>query len=81
MPDTVLRTIVDSTGKRRVLIVRRDNGAYGFEEERWSDDPLEHCWTPSGKYSFSICATEEIAMREAAGRVGWLAAVVPKPAR
>jgi hypothetical protein len=77
----VLRTIVDSTGKRRVLIVRRESGVYGFEEEHWSDEPLEQCWIPSRasrQYAFSICGSEDIALREAMGRVDWLAGVIAK---
>ena len=72
--DTVLRKIVDLTGKHRVLIVRRDNGNYGWEVEHWSDEPMEQCWIRSGQYPFSICSSEEIALGEALGRVEWLAA-------
>ena len=74
MPEVILHTFTDQSGKRRVLIVQRDNGAYGFEEEHWSDEPLEHCWIRQGQYPFSICDSEETALREAVGRIGWLAA-------
>jgi hypothetical protein len=73
MAETVLRKIVDSTGKHQVLIVRRANGSYGWEVEHWSDEPLERCWIRAGQYPFSICESEEIALREACGRVEWLA--------
>ncbi len=76
MADTVLRTIADSTGKRRVLILRRENGAFGFEVEHWSDEPMEQCWIRPGQYPFSLCGSEEIALREALGRVDWLSAAV-----
>ncbi len=76
MVDTVLRTITDSTGKRRVLLLRRENGAFGYEVEHWSDEPMERCWIPLGQYPFSICGSEEIALREALGRVDWLPAAV-----
>ncbi|HEY2589884.1 MAG TPA: hypothetical protein VGI81_29335 [Tepidisphaeraceae bacterium] len=80
MPDTVLRTISDSTGKRRVLIVRHANGAFGFEVEQWSDDPMERCWIRERQRPLSICGSEEIALREAMGRVDWLVAAIPPPA-
>ena len=73
MSEQVLHTLVDASEKRRVLIVRRDNGAYGFEEEHWSDEPLELCWIRHGQYPFSICDSEETALREAHGRIAWLA--------
>jgi hypothetical protein len=75
MAETVLRTIIDSTGKRRVLIVRRA-GSYGWEVEHWSDEPLERCWIRTGQYPLSICDGEETALREALGRVEWLAAAL-----
>jgi hypothetical protein len=74
MAETVLRKIVDPTGNHRVLIVRRDNGTYGWEVEHWNDEPLEQCWIRPGQYPFSICGSEGIALREALGRVEWLAA-------
>ena len=74
MAETVLKKIVDPTGKHRVLIVQRANGSYGWEVEHWSDKPLEQCWIRPGQYPFSICGSEEIALREALGRVEWLAA-------
>lgn len=74
MAEIILRKIVDSTGKRRVLIIRRANGSYGWEVEHWSDEPMEQCWIRPGQYPFSICDTVEIAIREALGRVEWLTA-------
>lgn len=72
-PYKILRTINDSEGKRRVYIVRRDNGTFGYEEEYWSDDPYEKCWIPLGDYPLCICDSEETALREAMGNVDWLA--------
>jgi hypothetical protein len=74
MTETILKEFVDPTGKYRVLIVRRENGNFGWEVEHWSDEPLELCWIRPGQYPFSICGSEEIALREALGRVDWLAA-------
>jgi len=72
MPDLVLQTLTDITGKRRVHIFKRENGTFGFEEEYWSDDEFERCWIPAGRQMFSICDSQEIALREARGRIGWL---------
>ena len=70
--NAVLRTIVDNTGMRRVLIIRRSDGLFRFEVEHWSDEPKELCWIPRGGRSVSLCDSEEIALREAIGRVDWL---------
>jgi hypothetical protein len=75
-PETVIRTIVDSAGKHRVLILQRPDGAFTFEAQYWSDEPLEMCWIPRGERSVCICESEETAMREALGRVDWLAAAI-----
>ena len=69
---TILRTFIHSNGKRRVLIVRSDNGSYGFDAEHWSDESPEMTWIPDRQYPFSVCDSEEIACREAIGRVEWL---------
>lgn len=70
--DTLLNTITDGNGSRRVLIVRRRNGTFGFEEERWSSDPQEQCWIPLPQNPICLCDSEERALREARGRVSWL---------
>ena len=70
---TTIQTIQDEEGKRRVIIFQRADGTFGFEEERYSDDELEQCWIPYGRYFISICDTYETALSEARGRVDWLA--------
>src|SRR6185436_805365 len=69
---TTVQTIYDDIKKRRVLIIRRDDGSFGFEEERFSDEPLEMCWISFGRYSVCHCDTAERAVIEARGRVSWL---------
>jgi hypothetical protein len=70
-------TIYNSAGDRRVLIFPTENGAFGFVEDKFLPDPSEQCWVPvTHDRSQSICATREIAMREAIGRIGWLAATI-----
>ena len=70
---TTVRTIADETRKRRLIVFRRDDGSFGFEEEWFSDEPLEMSWIPFGRYSVCRCDTEERALAEARSRVGWLA--------
>ena len=55
------------------MIFQRANGSYGFEEQRFSDDPVEMTWIPQGKYATAICASAELAMAEARGRIAWAA--------
>lgn len=64
--------------KRRVIIFQRSIGSFGektfgFEEQYFSDEPLEQCWCPLSQVPLSFCETEQIAVREARARVVWLA--------
>lgn len=70
--DVVLKVLTHSDGRRRVSIVRRTNGWFGFEEEEFSEDPLEMCWLPSAAESFAIFDAAETAEREARNRIEWL---------
>jgi hypothetical protein len=68
--------IYDAARKRRVIIRGSSGGTYTFVEEYFSDEPLEMSWIPlTYRRSIPICESFEIAMREARGRVEWLAAV------
>lgn len=70
------QVIYDSSGKRRVTISGAD-GSYTFLEEHFSDEPLEMCWVPqTHRRSVAICSSFQIAIREARGRVEWLAAAM-----
>ena len=67
-------TIYDETGKRRVVFTTCGDGCYTFSEETFSDDPMEMNWIPvGGRRSYPICESYDIAVREASGRVSWLA--------
>jgi hypothetical protein len=70
-----VQTIYDAAKKRRVEIFERDDGSFGFEEQRFSDEPLEMAWIPVGKppRPNCHCDTEERAVFEARGRIDWLA--------
>ncbi|QEX15686.1 hypothetical protein FRZ44_09730 [Hypericibacter terrae] len=72
MSENTINTIYDRDGKRRVIIFRRDDGTYGFEEERFSDEPLEMAWIRLRKYTASLFASAIDAERDARGRVEWL---------
>lgn len=74
---TPLQVLYDSTKKRRIVIFQRANGSYGFEEQRFSDDPHEMAWIPQCKDATSICASAELALAEARGRIA-LRRCIPK---
>ena len=76
MADTTLRAIYSIDGKRRVLVVKRDNGYFSFDEEYFSDEPNEKCWLAYGYSRGSYSDSEDIAIREACSRVDWLAKVL-----
>ncbi len=59
-------------GKRKLLVFRRDDGSFGFQSLRFSEEPLEMCWIPDGRFSECFAPTMDIAEREARGRVAWL---------
>jgi len=67
-----VKTIYDDTGKRRAIIFQRDDGTFGFDEEYFSDDPLEKCWVSASLHGECRCDSLEIAIRETVGRVDWL---------
>ena len=71
--DALSRTFTDASGKRRCTVFACGNGTYSFLEEKFSDYPTEMCWLPvTWRRSQPICASFEIAVREACGRVDWL---------
>ena len=70
--ETVLKILAHPDRKNRVLIVRRQNGMFGFEAEKWSDEPLELCWMRSTQNPFGLFDSAETAEREARAHIGWL---------
>jgi hypothetical protein len=78
-PDCVIKLLYHPDGKQRVLIVRRSNGAYGFEEEKLSDEPGEMYWLPLSQVPLCICDSAATAEREARNSVAWLKALGPEP--
>lgn len=69
---STIKEILSVDETRKVVIVRRDDGTFGFEALRFSNDPLEICWIPTGRFSECITDSVESAECEARGRVEWL---------
>lgn len=68
----IKQTFVKSDGTRKVEIFRRADGTFGFEELKFGQE--EGVWFPVGKYSLAIIGSLDNAVKEAKGRVSWLAA-------
>lgn len=67
------KTIYSEDRSRRVVVFRRSDGTFGFEDQLYSNEPNEQCWFPCGRYTDCRTASAEDALREATGRVAWLA--------
>ena len=68
----VEKELLAKDGKHKVELFRRSNGTYGFTVLRWSAEPNEMCWVPSGRYSECFAADLQAAEAEAKNRVEWL---------
>lgn len=73
MSREIAKTIYSKDGSRRVVLFRRPDGTFGFEDQKYSTEPNERCWIPFGRYSESRTISAEDALREATGRIAWLA--------
>ncbi len=71
MDQNVVEVIYSPERNAQVQIFRRGNGTVGFSELRFH--PEERCWIPFGRYSEAIIDSVQSAIREATGRVSWLA--------
>jgi hypothetical protein len=74
MSHQIIKTISNPAETLRLHIIRRDDGLFGFIQEKQADD--DGVWTgvwialePSGS---PICDSAEAAEREAESRVEWL---------
>lgn len=72
MDSEELKVIYAPERKRRVIILRRDNDTFGYEEEYFSEDPHEMCWIPKGRRVVGYYDTAERAETEARGNIDWL---------
>lgn len=73
MSRRIIRTVHRHDGASRVHVFVRDDSTFGFCEEQFVVDSFVSGWVPVLHHGETYCATEEIVMREALGRVDWLA--------
>jgi len=67
--------VIYDAGRKRRVIISGSSAGYTFLEEQFSEDPREMCWIlQTHRHSLPVCSSPEIALREAQGRVPWLAA-------
>ena len=71
MDQNVVEVIYSPERNAQIQIFRRANGTFGFAELRFHTE--ENCWIPFGRYSEAFIDSVQSALREATGRVGWLA--------
>ena len=70
IPQNAVRTFHDSKGKRRLVIFRRSDGTFGFDEWFFLDE--ENSWALCRKESEAVLDTLDRAIQEATDRVGWM---------
>jgi hypothetical protein len=68
----ILKEIFSSDFKRKAIIFQREDNSFSFEEQKFSEEPLELCWIPIGKYSISYFDNAVKAEQEAKSRIKWL---------
>jgi hypothetical protein len=69
----VVRTYFNADKTRQVVVFRRTDTSFGFEELKFDSD--ERAWFPCGCSSASFTDNIEAAVREARTRVEWLAKI------
>lgn len=75
----IVRTVVEPDGWRRVHIIARHDGHFGYAEERFysydpDNDPEAGHWVQVSSSS-SVCDSPETAWREARAAIHWLRAI------
>ena len=73
----IIQTIMFDAEKRRVIVFQRDDGSFGFEEQRFAEKPLESAWHEVGDNSATRFDSEAGALIHARGRVPWLSEARP----
>ena len=73
LSDGLVREIYGGRGRERLLIYRRVDGSFYFEEERlvYFDVPALDVWVSSGPAMAGFYDTQETAEREGRASVGW----------
>ncbi len=72
---SVIKEILAPDGKHKVEIIHRSDGSFGFEAWKFSDEPMEQCWFPYGRYSICFAADAATAEKEARERVDFIKAI------
>jgi hypothetical protein len=73
VPAQVLASFENDAGNSSVDIFVRDDGTYGFEENRRDPEDPEG-WFSLDRYSHLVFSSKEEAIADARARVAWLAA-------
>ncbi len=72
MNDKIVKTIYSIDKKNKIDFIQKSNGTFYFEEEHFSEDPLEMYWITVYAQFQTICDSLDTAIREAKGRISWL---------
>ena len=67
-----VKAIYNENKNQRVIILQRDTGTFAYEEEYFSNEPLEMCWIPTGRRVIGFYDTKERAESEARANIYWL---------
>jgi hypothetical protein len=70
--DDLVQDFYAEDGQRRVNIYRRASGIFYFQEEQFSPQGFDRAWIPVRQPVTSFFDTQETAVKEASGRIGWL---------
>jgi hypothetical protein len=64
--------IYDTSRRRRVVLFRRMDGSYGFDEEYFDPEAETRCWLRRDRYAEGYYPTQESLIQEMRKRVPWL---------
>ena len=70
MAARLVQILASPDGEHQVLIVRRPDGAYSYQQQWLVDSPAGRAWGPPGPYA-GIYDSAEIALQEAFARIKW----------
>ena len=77
MAFTVVRTITHPNGLRRVDIIQRDDGTFGFEEWFFSEHPYERCWIRAFRQMETLLTRKTLRCARLGEEIEWLASEEP----
>lgn len=70
IPSNAVNVFHDKSGYHRVVIFKRANEIFGFDEWKFSDE--EDSWLLCKKQTETVVSTSEDALREAVIRIAWI---------